>query len=176
MILPQSVTKIVDKLHFLLGPEQSLDLEPWLLGEWGTGVAGEVSEHQPAQEAAKALGQCAVAQWHTLKGARFKITFVFGWKTLIILSHFTDEELRPKSVKSISLLLSQLVLDRTRTRVQAQPASGFFSPSLRRWCSCWNVRRQMLLLASQLGKLPGFKCQIYFYVTYCVSWTTQHLI
>lgn len=42
---------------------------------------------------------------------------------LIALSHFTDEKMRPRCVKSISLQFFQLIRDRTRTRVPAHPHS-----------------------------------------------------
>lgn len=150
----------------------------WSLDSWGMG-----NRDWPAQEVPLALGLRAMAfpQRHTrsvaqeLKSPSFLAGRLRGH--LIALSHFTDEEMRPRSVKSTSLLLSQLVLDRTRTRVRAHPTSPFLYPFLRLWCSCWNLRRQMFLLASfQLGELSGFKCQIYFYVTPCVYWTIQHHI
>lgn len=53
MILSQSVTKVVDELHFLLELEQSLVLEP---DSWRMENSGEVSEHQPAQVVPRALG------------------------------------------------------------------------------------------------------------------------
>lgn len=48
---------------------------------------------------------------------------------LISLSHFTDEEMRPRSVKSISLQFSQLIRDRTRARVPAHPTALSSNPS-----------------------------------------------
>lgn len=176
MILSQSVTKVADELRFLPEPGQSLNLEPWLLG-----VVGQEWQERRLSSSLhkKPLGLWGSVLWHfrsdtlsevqNLQSPSFSAGRLRG--PLIALSHFKDGELRRKSVKPVSFL------DRTRTRVRAQPTSAFSQPFPWCWCSCWNVRRQMFLLASsQLGELPGFKCQIYFYVADCVSWTTQHRI
>lgn len=57
MILPQSVTKIVDELHFLLDP----DLEPWLLGN---GEQGWLERCLSISLHKKLLGLWGSVLWH----------------------------------------------------------------------------------------------------------------
>lgn len=99
---------------------KSLDMKPWLLGV-GAGMAARgrwETEPSPCSRSSFALGAAWLwnFQWHTLSVVQdFKSPSFLAarfWGHLIAFSHFTDEEMRPRSVKSISLQFSQLTRDR----------------------------------------------------------------
>lgn len=78
----------------------------------------------------------------------------------------------PRSVKSISLQLG------TDTEVEGKLISRY-RPSNASWgCDArveiWDTK--VFAASFQLKRLPGFECQVYFYMAHYVYWTTEHRI
>lgn len=159
---------------------KSLDMKPWLLGV-GAGMAARgrwETEPSPCSRSSFALGAAWLwnFQWHTLSVVQdFKSPSFWLQDFEAIWLHFLILQMR-KWGPEVWNQFPYSSPSWLGTEESANLSYTAFWPFLRLG-SCWNLRCQVFLPAPfQLGKLPVFKSQIYFYMAHCVYWTVGHHI